>query len=133
MLYPVAIYQKDQQFFAKVPDLPMLEICGEGMADVIGNAKLVIIDYLQGLLDEGQPLVDGQDIGVHLNNPEFFGYTWAIISLDSLRFAQKTVDYHLAMPKAILDAIYQQLGDTASVDKVQAFILEAITATLTEK
>lgn len=130
MLYSVAIYQKDQQFFAKVPDLPMLDISGASMADVIGNAKLVIIDHLQRLVNEGQALVDGQDIGVHLNNPEFFGHTWAIISLDSMRFAQKTIDYHLAIPKPTLDKIYQQLGDTASVDKVQAFIIDAIHAVL---
>lgn len=132
MLYPVAIYQKNQQYFAKVPDLPTLEINGESMADVIGNAKLVIIDYLQGLMDEGQPLVDGQDIGVHLNNPEFFGHTWAIISLDSMRFAQKTIDCHLPIPKATFDAIYKKLGETASVDKVQDFMVRAISDALAQ-
>lgn len=135
MFYPVAIYEKNQQFFATVPDLPSLTIVGESMADVIKNARIVIIDYLQSLADSNQPLPQGNDINLHLDNPEFLGYIWAIISLDSLRFAQKTVHYPLTLPKALLDGIYRTLGDTSyaqldnSVDNsdgVQAFILAAI-------
>lgn len=100
------------------------------MADVLGNARLAIIEHLQGLWEQGLPLVDGQNIGVHLNNPDFFGYTWAMIGLDSVRFAQKTVNYHLPMPQETMDNIYRQLGDKASVEGVRSFILQAINAAL---
>lgn len=129
MFYPVAIYEQDQQFFATVPDLPSLNIVGESMADVIKNARIVIIDYLQSLADNNQPLPKGNDINLHLDNPEFLGYIWAIISLDSLRFAQKTIHYPLMLPKALLDGIYNALGNTHThleSDGIQAFILTAI-------
>lgn len=126
MLYPVTIYQKEGQFIAHAPDLPTLSFVGENMADVIRNARLTIIEHLQALAEQGKPLPKGNDLSVHLDNPEFFGQTWAIISLDSLRFSQAMVAYQLALPEKILNDIHRTLGDNASLDDVQAFILTAI-------
>lgn len=126
MLYPVAIYQANGQFIAHAPDLPTLSITGESMADVINNARLTIIEHLHLLAEKNSPIPKGNDLNVHLENPQFFGQTWAIISLDSLRFSQETVTYQLALPKKMLDDIYRILGDNASVDGVQAFMVGAI-------
>lgn len=134
MIYPVAI-QKDPNnntpFVAIVPDLPNLHIEGDSMADVIHNARLVIMAHLQSKAENNEPIASGQDISVHLDNPKFFGHTWAIISLDSLRFTQSTLTYHLTLPKTTLDAICRTLGDNASPELVQAFMLDAIKHKLT--
>lgn len=126
MLYPIAIYQANGRFVAHAPDLPTLPMTGETMADVIHNARMVIMEYLQKLANQKQPIPKGKEISEHLDNPDYFGRTWAIISLDSLRFHQETVVYELVLPKDVLDGIYQVLGDHSTADKVQDFILTAI-------
>lgn len=126
MLYPIAIYQANGRFVAHAPDLPTLPIVGETMADVIHNARVVIIDYLQDLANHHQPIPKGNNISGHLDNPDYFGRTWAIISLDSLRFGQATVAYQLPLPKKTLDDIYQMLGENSSTQTVQDFIIAAI-------
>lgn len=132
MLYPVAIYQANGQFVAHTPDLPALSIMGENMADVIRNARSIIIDHLQELADKNEPIPKGSDLGHHLDNPDFFGQTWAIISLDSLRFSQATIAYQLNIPKKLLDEIYATLGSGANVDAVQDFIISSVQQKLTK-
>lgn len=124
MIYPVAIHKENGHFFAKVPDLPSLQIDGASMADVIENARLVIIEHLQNLADNNLPINEGQDISVHLDNAEFFGHTWAIISLDSLRLAQTTLSYRLDLPKSMLAAIQNSVGGDGKL--AEQFILDAI-------
>lgn len=126
MLYPIAIYQANGRFVAHAPDLPTLPMTGETMADVIHNARMAIIEYLQKLANQKQPIPKGKEISEHLDNPDYFGRTWAIISLDSLRFHQETIAYELLLPKNMLDGIYQRLGGEVAMEKVQAFILGAI-------
>lgn len=132
MFFAVAIHQAEGQYVAYVPDLPELNVYGKDMADVIGNTRVAMIDYLQNLVDKGITLPKGQAIDVHLNNPQFLGYTWAIISLDSLRFAQKNLSYHLTLPKIMLEEIYDKLGSDANDDAVQAFMIAAISHALTQ-
>lgn len=131
MIYPVAIRSQDTpnhqpHFVAIAPDLPELHIEGVSMADVIHNARTVIMTHLQGLAENNQTVRSGQDIGVYLDNPEFFGCTWAIISLDSLRLTQTTLSYRLTLPKMILDNIYETVGETATPDMIDDFIINAI-------
>lgn len=131
MIYPVAIRTKETDnqhthFIAIAPDLPELHIEGVSMADVIHNARAVIMAHLQVLAENNQVVRSGQDISVHLNNPDFFGCTWAIISLDSIRFAQAILSYRLNIPKTVLDGIYDVVGEGATGETVDEFIVDAI-------
>lgn len=137
MIYPVAIRPQNTtdnrtNFVANVPDLPDLHIEGETMADVIRNAQAVITTHLQARAEKNQPIRSGQDISVHLDNPDFFGCTWAIISLDSLRFTQAILNYPLSLPKMILDSIYEHVGENADTDVVDGFIVDAIKQKLSQ-
>lgn len=125
MLYPVAIFKKDNQFVAQVPDLPALHVTGLNMVDIIRTARADIIAHLQYLTDRGDPIPKGQDIGVYLDDARFFGVTWAMISLDSVIFAQTILPYEVILPKPLLHAIYEKLGATDD-ESVQAFIVDAI-------
>lgn len=130
MLYSVAIHQENGRFVAHVPDLPTLHADGGSMAEVIGNVRLAIIEYLQSLVSSNHPVPAGQDIGVHLTNPDFFGHTWAIIGLDSLRISQHLISVDLELPKSLLLSIYYELGDgegsDVSQEMVRNYVIEAI-------
>lgn len=130
MIYPVAISAQQtperSYFVAIAPDLPELHIEGVSMADVIHNARAVIMAHLQTLAENNHAIRSGRDISEHLNNPDYFGYTWAIISLDSLRFTQAILSYRLNIPKTVLDGIYEVVGDTANTEAVDEFIISAI-------
>lgn len=132
MFYTVAIHQHNGEFIAEVPDLPTLTICGDTMADVLSNARLSIIEHLQHLTDNDAPIPDGKEINVHLDNPKYYGHIWAIVSLDSLRFAPKTLSYHLDIPSRLLVQIYDNLGNQANNELVQAFIIDAVSQKLSE-
>lgn len=125
MLYPVAIDKQDDGFVAEVPDLPELSITGESVADVIRNARLAISEQLQAIVDQGRPLPNVRDLSTHLDNADFFGRIWAIVSLESAYFIPKTTNVALHLPQKMLTAIYDQ---TQSDDPqaLQAFILDAI-------
>lgn len=147
MLYSVAIHQEGGKFVAVVPDLPNLEVVGDNMASVIGDIRLTIIEHLQNLVSNNQPIPAGQDIGIHLADSRFLGHTWAIVTLDSLRLSQHLVPMELAMPKSLLLSIYHELGHKLpnqavgddEVDKIlqvshefiQNFILSAVKEKLT--
>lgn len=142
MLYSVAIHQENGAFLAVVPDLPSIEVGGDNMAQVIGDVRLAIIEHLQNLVSNNQPIPAGQDIGIHLADKRFLGHTWAIVTLDSLRLSQHLVPVELAMPKSLLLSIYHELeqkipnqavGDDevgkvleVSHEFIQSFILSAI-------
>lgn len=132
MFYTIAIHQHNGEFIAEVPDLPALTIYGDTMAGVLSNARLSIIEHLQALADNDTPIPDGKEIGAHLDNPKYYGHTWAIVSLDSLRFAPKTLSYPLDIPNRLLAQIYDQLGNKADNELVQAFIIDAISQKLSE-
>lgn len=147
MFYSVAIHQANGAFVAVVPDLPNIEVAGESMAGVIGDVRLTIIEHLQNLVSNNQPIPAGQDIGVHLLNERYLGHTWAIITLDSLRLSQHLVSVDVSLPKSLLLSIYHELGnqipDRAVGDDeieqvlqvsdglVQEFIIDAIKEKLT--
>lgn len=142
MFYSVAIHQANGAFVAVVPDLPNIEVAGESMAGVIGDVRLTIIEHLQNLVSNNQPIPAGQDIGVHLLNERYLGHTWAIITLDSLRLSQHLVSVDVSLPKSLLLSIYHELeqkipnqavGDDevgkvleVSHEFIQSFILSAI-------
>lgn len=138
MLYSVAIHQDNGAFLAVVPDLPNVEVGGDNMAQVIGDVRLAIIDHLQNLVSNNQPIPAGQDIGVHLGNQKYLGHTWAIITLDSLRLSQHLVPIELALPKSLLLSIYHELEYEANNDEIpnellSTFIIDTIKERLTHK
>lgn len=129
MLYPVAIDHQAQGFVAHVPDLPALTIEGDNVADVIRNARVAIGDYLQAMVDQGEPLPKVRDLSVHLDNADFYGCIWAIVSLESAYFVPKVTDIALKLPQNTLSAIHQHLK-SSDPQAIQAFIVETITQRL---
>lgn len=125
MLYPVAIDQQTEGFVAHVPDLPALTVSGDSVADVIRNARLAISEHLQAVVDQGEPLPKVNDLSVHLDNAEFYGRIWAIVSLESAYFVPKVTDIALKLPKKTLDAIHVHLK-SSDPEEIQAFIIKTI-------
>lgn len=129
MLYPVAMIEQDNGYVAKIPDLPTLLIEGDSMAQTISNVRAAIIHYLQSLADADLVIPEGQDIGTHLSNPQYFGHTWAIISLDSLRLSRQTLSFRLELPKSLIKQLSDTLGvenDAISQSEIEAFIIQAV-------
>lgn len=125
MLYPITIHHEKEQFVAYAPDLPNLTFTGDNMADVIRNARFVMIEHLQALAEQGKPIPKGNDLSVYLDNPKFLGQTWAVISLDSLKFSQATT-HQFPLSERVLGEIYQALGENATLDDVHTFVITAI-------
>lgn len=133
MLYPVAILQENNHFIAKIPDLPSLQIQGDSIAQTISNVRQAIIDHLQTLADADLAIPQGQDINTHLLNPDYYGHTWAIISLDSLRLSNQTLPLRLELPKSLIRQIQQTICANQAVShqdisqsELESFITQAI-------
>ncbi|MDO5651796.1 MAG: type II toxin-antitoxin system HicB family antitoxin [Moraxella sp.] len=135
MLYPVAITQKDHEFFAQIPDLPELHVVGSNMADTIAKVRVAIIEYLQQLSNSNQAIPIGQPLNNHLTNPVYFGCTWAIISLDSLRFLSENLPLTVNIPKTLIMPMQQALLDSCTVSHIheitslhlESYILKILT------
>lgn len=108
MLFPIAIRQKNNQYFGILPDLPELSIVAPNIAEVISQGRFVIIKHLLSLCDQGKPLPKGSDISDHLGTDDaktpnkFAGFTWAIISIDAARVAGTNVKLSVELPESLL-------------------------------
>lgn len=131
MLYPVAIRQIEQGFYACLPDLPELEVYADNMADIIPKARSAVIDHLQQLVENNQPMAPGSDVGKHLTNPDYAGWTWAIVTLEAYRIVGDTVDITLSLSERLLDKI--QAHAAAHEMDLQRFFIESAKQAMIEQ
>lgn len=123
-LFSVAIRQENDTFHAQIPDLPDVHVIGTSIADTIDKMRSALIDYLQQLADNDEPLPNPEHITNHITNPKYAGQTWAIISLGSMLFHHQQKTFALHLPRPLLLQIQEKVGDS-ELD-IETFILEAI-------
>ncbi|WP_051304641.1 type II toxin-antitoxin system HicB family antitoxin [Chitinilyticum litopenaei] len=82
--FPVAIEAGDDlhAYGVVVPDLPGCFSGGDSLQDAITSAAEAITLHLSCLATDGRPLPRPSLDAEHWRNPEFAGFSWAIIRID---------------------------------------------------
>ena len=89
MRYPVVIDKDpDSDYCILVPDLPGCITAADTVEEVLIQAVEAIKCHLGGMLIDGDPIPEPQDIATHQNNPhyaDFQRWEWVTVTLPELR------------------------------------------------
>jgi predicted RNase H-like HicB family nuclease len=85
MRYPIAIELGDANhaFGVVFPDLPGCFSAGDTLDIAIDNAHEAAQLWLDATIEDGGDIPPARPISEHYNNPEFAGWIWAIVSIES--------------------------------------------------
>ena len=83
--YPIAIEPGNEQtaFGVVVPDLPGCFSAGDSLEEAIENSKEAIALWIEITLAAGGEIPAPGQLSDHLNNPEFTGWSWATVEIES--------------------------------------------------
>lgn len=107
MLYPIAIEAGDDlhAFGVTVPDLPGCFSAGDTMDEAIANAKEAITGHIELLVELGRDIPAVSSVGILAKDPEFAGYTWAVVDIDVTRLMGGSEKINVTLPKSLIDRI----------------------------
>lgn len=117
MQYPIAIFQKDNQYYVTVPDIPSLQAQGDNMADAVSNARMVVINHLHQLHERDAVLPEPTPVSNHLSKPEYAGYIWAIVGVELARILGESVEVTVQLPARLYSQVSKGFPDD-TMDKV---------------
>ncbi len=107
MLYPIAIEAGDElhSYGVTVPDLPGCFSAGETMDEAITNAKEAITGHLELLVEMGADIPAISSVGDLAKDPEYAGYTRAVVDIDVTRLLGGSEKINVTLPKSLIDRI----------------------------
>jgi predicted RNase H-like HicB family nuclease len=118
MRYPVVIHKdKTSDYGVTVPDLPGCFSAGDTLEDALTQAVEAIECHLEGLLLDGDEIPPAQSIETHMENRDFTGGTWALVSVDLSSLASKAKRINITLPERVLALVDEQApqeGETRS-------------------
>lgn len=128
MQYPVAIYHKEDGYHVMVPDIPSLTTTGHDMAEAVSNARTVVINHLFQLLEEDSPIPQPSPVSQHLTNPDYAGFTWAIVGIEMSRIMGESMELTVHLPTRLFKQITKQYRD----EPLDSVIVKALKLLLDE-
>jgi len=105
--YPIAIESGDETtaFGVVVPDLPGCFSAGDTLDEAVENSKEAIALWIETVLDDDGTVPAPGKLADHTKNPEFSGWTWAVVEIDGVLLDDKSERVNISMPKRILARI----------------------------
>lgn len=107
MLYPIAIEPGDEHhaYGVTVPDLPGCFSAGETMEEAIAKAKEAITGHIEILVEKEWDIPPVSSVSDLAKDPEFEGYTWAVVDIDVTRLLGGSEKINVTLPKSLIDRI----------------------------
>lgn len=108
MKFPVVLHKDaDSDYGVIVPDVPGCFSAGGTVAQALENVKDALSLHYEGLVADGDPLPQVQEIDAHLDNPDFAGGVWAVVDFDITPYFGKSVRFNATLPEQLLERIDQ--------------------------
>lgn len=100
-LYPVVLFAGDEQhaWGVEVPDVPGCFSAGETMAEALENVREALELHFEGLVADGEPLPQPQEVDAHVANPDYAGGVWALVDFDVTPYLGKAVRFNGTLPE----------------------------------
>ncbi len=133
--YPIAIEAgtKNTAYGVVVPDLPGCFSAGDTLDEAITNSQEAIIAWIESTLDDGEEIPFPKDLSFHATNPEFTGWTWALVEVDARLLDNTAERVNITVPRRILariDNYASKLGESRSGFLVSSALEKIMTTTL---
>lgn len=107
MLYPVAIERGDEKsaFSAIFPDVEGCFSAGDTYEETLINAKEALEAHFELLADMEELPPISTSIDNHFTKPDFDGYLWALVDIDTESYMGGSVKKNVTLPKLLLKKI----------------------------
>ncbi len=92
-----------------VPDVPGCFSAGSTVADAMESVKEALSLHFEGLVADGEPLPQPQEIDAHLSNPDYEGGIWAVVDFDVTPYFGKAVRFNASLPENLLHRIDERV------------------------
>lgn len=130
MFYPIAIESGDDDhaYGVTVPDLPGCFSAGDTLDEAILNAKEAIAGHIELLVEMGRDIPTVSSVGHWSANPEFEGYTWALVDVDVARLLGGSEKINVTLPKSLIDRIDRCVATNPEFKSRSGFLAQAALA-----
>lgn len=106
MKIPVVLHKDaGSDYGVTVPDLPGCFSAGATVTEALENLTEALALHYEGLVADGQPLPQAQEVDVHLQNPQYAGGVWAVVDFDVTPYLGKSVRFNATLPENLLQRI----------------------------
>jgi len=106
MKIPVVLHKDaSSDYGVTVPDLPGCFSAGATVTEALDNLSEALALHYEGLVADGQPLPQAQEVDVHLDNPQYSGGVWAVVDFDVTPYLGKSVRFNATLPENLLHRI----------------------------
>lgn len=110
MKFPVVLHKDaDSDYGVTVPDVPGCFSAGTTVSEALENAQEALALHFEGLVADGEPLPQAQDVDAHIGNPDFAGGVWAVVDFDVTPYLGKSVRFNATLPENLLQRIDDQV------------------------
>ncbi|MEN4851343.1 type II toxin-antitoxin system HicB family antitoxin [Pantoea agglomerans] len=134
MFYPIAIEAGDHEhaYGVTVPDLPGCFSAGNTLDEAIKNAKEAITGHIELAVELGHNIPAVSTIEALATNPDYAGYTWALVEIDVIRLLGGSEKINVTLPRSLIDRIDRCVASHPEYKSRSGFLaqvaLERITA-----
>lgn len=124
MKYPVAIEPGDDHtsFGVAVPDVPSCYSAGDTLDEALENVKEAIELHFEALADMGELPPLASTIKEHFDNPEYAGWVWALVDIDTEPFMGKASKINVTLPDLLAHKIDALVGGSHSYKSRSHFL-----------
>jgi predicted RNase H-like HicB family nuclease len=106
MKFPVVLHKDaDSDYGVTVPDVPGCFSAGATVSEALENAQEALALHFEGLVADGDPLPQPQEVDVHMGNPDYTGGVWAVVDFDVTPYLGKAVRFNATLPENLLQRI----------------------------
>lgn len=105
MFYVICLEKVSDGYVVSVPDVPGCFSAGDTFAEALANAKEAIAFHIEGILEDGEPIPQPQDIEVHQQNPEFSGLMFSGVEVDLTHLMGKSEKINVTLPSLLIRRI----------------------------
>lgn len=101
--YPIAIEPGDDRhaYGVQVPDIPGCFSAGETFDEALAGAREAIALHLEGLAEEGKLPPTASQPSVFINDPQYQGFLWAVVSVDETPYLGKSEKLNVTLPQLL--------------------------------
>ncbi len=119
MRYPIAIELGNETtaFGVVIPDLPGCFSAGDSLDEALIGAEEAAAAWIDATLDTGGAIPAPSSLEMLRQNPDFDGWIFGIITLDSAACDDTIVRVNITLPRRVLkrlDAMAQAAGESRS-------------------
>jgi predicted RNase H-like HicB family nuclease len=102
--YPIAIETGDEAhaWGVVVPDLPGCFSAGDSLDEAIANAAEAIDLWMESVFEDGGDIPDPSSLERLHGDPEYAGWTWAVVSVDRSKYEGKARRINVTIPENLL-------------------------------